>query len=50
MTGLFRQRGLLLRGGDTMNIAPPLCATRDDADEIVTKMDEVFTTLEADLL
>ena len=50
MTGLFRQRGLLLRGGDAMNIAPPLCATRDDADEIVTKMDEVFTTLEADLL
>jgi adenosylmethionine-8-amino-7-oxononanoate aminotransferase len=50
MTGLFRQHGLLLRGGDAMNIAPPLCATRDDADEIVTVMDEVFTTLEADLL
>jgi adenosylmethionine-8-amino-7-oxononanoate aminotransferase len=50
MTALFRQNGLLMRGGDAMNIAPPLCATRDDADEIITVMDDVFGTLESDLL
>ncbi len=50
LTGMFRQNGLLLRGGDAMNIAPPLCATRDDIDEIVTVMDSVFTDLESELL
>jgi adenosylmethionine-8-amino-7-oxononanoate aminotransferase len=31
-----RQRGLLLRGGaDFVGIAPPLCTTREEADEIV---------------
>ena len=50
MTGMFRQKGLLLRGGDGMNIAPPLCANRDDVDEIITVMDSVFTDLESELL
>ena len=50
LSDLFRERGLLLRGGDAMNVVPPLCATRDDIDEIISVMDDSFGMLEPQLL
>jgi len=38
----FADNGLLLRGGDRMNVAPPLCITSSEVDELVTIMDKVF--------
>ena len=45
----FRQRGILLRGGDTMNVAPPLCVTRPEIDELISVMDDSFSQLEKEL-
>ncbi|MDA0264875.1 MAG: aspartate aminotransferase family protein [Chloroflexi bacterium] len=38
----FAQNGLLLRGADRMNIAPPLCITRGEVDDLVGILDKVF--------
>jgi len=38
----FAENGLLLRGGDRMNVAPPLCITRGEVDDLVNIMDKVF--------
>jgi adenosylmethionine-8-amino-7-oxononanoate aminotransferase len=38
----FADNGLLLRGGDRMNVAPPLCITSSEVDELITIMDKVF--------
>ena len=35
-------KGVLLRGGDVMNIMPPLCITRDEVDELVSALDQVI--------
>jgi len=47
---LARERGLLLgKGGlygNTLRIKPPLCITSDDADYIVSCIDEVLTVME----
>jgi len=45
----FADNGLLLRGGDRMNVAPPLCITSSVVDEIVTTMDKVFGQVSKDL-
>ena len=45
----FSDNGLLLRGGDRMNVAPPLCITSSEVDEIVTTMDKVFGQVSKDL-
>ncbi|PKB81216.1 MAG: hypothetical protein BZY86_00560 [SAR202 cluster bacterium MP-NPac-SRR3961935-G1] len=45
----FADNGLLLRGGDRMNVAPPLCITSSEVDEIVTTMDKVFGQVSKDL-
>ena len=45
----FAAKGLLLRGGNTMNVAPPLCITSGEVDEIVSTMDQVFAQTTKDL-
>jgi len=42
LTQGFADNGILLRGGDTMNVAPPLCVTPGEIDEILTVMDRVI--------
>ena len=45
----FAENGLLLRGGDRMNGAPPLCITSSEVDDLVTIMDKVFDQVSKDL-
>ena len=45
----FAENGLLLRGGDRMNVAPPLCITSSEVDDLVTIMDKVFDQVSKDL-
>ena len=49
LTAGFQANGLHLRGGDNMNVAPPLCVTSGEIDEIITIMDRVFTQVGRDL-
>ena len=42
LTQGFSENGLILRGGDVMNIAPPLCVTAGEVDEIISGMDRVI--------
>jgi taurine-pyruvate aminotransferase len=42
LTQGFAENGLLVRGGDRMNVAPPLCITSSEVDDLVTIMDKVF--------
>ncbi len=49
LTSGFQANGLILRGSDNMNIAPPLCVTAGEIDEIITVMDTVFTQVSRDL-
>jgi adenosylmethionine-8-amino-7-oxononanoate aminotransferase len=42
LTEGFKENGLLLRGGDAMNIMPPLCITAGEIDEIISVMDRVI--------
>lgn len=45
LTAAFQSNGLILRGSDNMNLAPPLCVTPTEIDEIITIMDQVFTQI-----
>ena len=49
LTSGFQANGLHLRGSDNMNVAPPLCVTSGEIDEIITIMDRVFTQVARDL-
>ena len=49
LTAGFQANGLHLRGSDNMNVAPPLCVTSGEIDEIITIMDRVFTEVARDL-
>ncbi len=49
LTAGFQANGLLLRGSDNMNVAPPLCVTAGEIDEIVSTMDKVFTQVGREL-
>jgi adenosylmethionine-8-amino-7-oxononanoate aminotransferase len=49
LTQGFADNGLLLRGSDAMNVAPPLCVTSGEIDEIVGTMDRVFTQVGREL-
>ena len=42
LTQGFAENGLLVRGGDRMNVAPPLCITSSEVDDLVTITDKVF--------
>jgi len=42
LTEGFAAKGVLLRGGDVLNIMPPLCITRGEVDELVSVMDQVI--------
>ena len=45
----FNSNGILLRGGDAMNIMPPLCVTAGEIDEILLVMDRVIGATAKDL-
>ena len=50
ITGKFYSRGIIFRvSTNILNIAPPLCITRDEVDEICTVIDEVLTELANEL-
>ena len=49
LTQGFADNGLILRGSDAMNVAPPLCVTSGEIDEIVGTMDRVFTQVGREL-
>ena len=48
-TSGFAENGLLLRGGDRMNVAPPLCITRGEVDDLINIMDKVFDQVNKDI-
>ena len=41
LTQGFSENGLILRGGDVINLAPPLCVTTSEIDEILSALDRV---------
>ena len=49
LTQGFSENGLILRGGDVINIAPPLCATSSEIDEILLTLDRVIGQVAAEL-
>ncbi len=49
LTQGFSDNGVLLRGGDAMNIMPPLCVTSGEIDEILLVMDRVIGDTAKDL-
>ncbi len=49
LTAGFQANGLHLRGSDNMNVAPPLCVTAGEIDEILSIMDQVFTEVGREL-
>lgn len=50
LTAKLEERGILTRGGDLIQIAPPLCVTKRDIDEIVTAVDSSVAELESEML
>ncbi len=47
LTAAFQSEGLILRSGDDrVSIAPPLCVTTAEADEIVAKIDRALSKVE----
>jgi adenosylmethionine-8-amino-7-oxononanoate aminotransferase len=49
LTQAFSDQGILLRGGDMMNIMPPLCVTSGEIDEILAALDKGFDQVSRDL-
>ena len=49
LTQKFAENGVLLRGGDAINIMPPLCVTSGEVDEIVSVMDRAIGQTARDL-
>ena len=47
LSDAFESEGLILRAGDErVSLGPPLCVTREDADEIVRKLDRALAAVE----
>jgi adenosylmethionine-8-amino-7-oxononanoate aminotransferase len=44
LTQGFADGNVLLRGGDVINIMPPLCVTAGEVDELVSVLDDVIGT------
>ena len=42
LTQSFSENGIILRGGNAINIMPPLCITSSEVDEIVSALDRVI--------
>ena len=49
LTQGFAAQGVLLRGGDVINVAPPLCVTSGEIDELVSVLDRVIGQAAHDL-
>ena len=49
LTLKFRERGILLRGGNAINIMPPLCVNRDELDQILSVVDEALEAVSLEL-
>jgi adenosylmethionine-8-amino-7-oxononanoate aminotransferase len=49
LTQSFADQGIILRGGDVMNIMPPLCVTSSEIDEILSVLDRGFGQTSRDL-
>jgi 4-aminobutyrate aminotransferase-like enzyme len=49
MTEALKKRGLLTRAGPIINLAPPLCITRSEVDEVVGIVDESIGEVEQSL-
>ena len=49
LTQAFGENGVLLRGGDAMNIMPPLCITAGEVDDLVSVLDRVIGQAARDL-
>ena len=50
ITRKFHARGIIFRvSTNILNIAPPLCITREEVDEVCLVIDEVLTELENEL-
>lgn len=46
---ILRGHGLLTRGGDSIQIAPPLTITRAEVDDVVQRLDDSIADMEAEL-
>ena len=42
LTQAFSENGLILSGGNVINVAPPLCITRGEVDELLSAMDRAI--------
>ena len=42
LTEGFATKDILLRGGDVINMMPPLCITRGEVDELLSVLDQVI--------
>ena len=49
LTQAFGENGVILRGGDVMNIMPPLCITAGEVDDLVSVLDRVIGQTARDL-
>jgi adenosylmethionine-8-amino-7-oxononanoate aminotransferase len=49
LTLKFLDRGVILRGGDIINIYPPLCISRDEVDQLLRVLDQVIGEVEREL-
>ena len=49
LSEIFRRERLILGGGDTLSMSPPLCVTRSEADEIVNIVDRAVGEIEREL-
>ena len=49
LTQGFASNGILLRGGDVMNIMPPLCVTPGEIEQLVAAIDQVIGQTAKDL-
>ena len=49
LSRLLDENRILGRGGDVIPIAPPLCITRSEVDDLVTRLDNAISQVESEL-
>tara|TARA_A100001037_G_C15122047_1_gene624339 strand:- start:57 stop:1454 length:1398 start_codon:yes stop_codon:yes gene_type:complete len=49
LPNILRSHGLLTRGGDSIQLAPPLVISREEVDEVVNRLDDSLAAFEKDL-